>query len=65
MTRSANVRLSGFFLSLCSKKNWALRFKRDIQFSQVVEQVLQQIESDVELNENSLLVGEILLDQLG
>ncbi len=52
-------------MSLCSKKNWALRFKRDIQFSQVVEQVLQQIESDVELNENSLLVGEILLDQLG
>ena len=53
------------FLESVLEKELGSAFQSDIQFSQVVEQVLQQIESDVELNENSLLVGEILLDQLG
>lgn len=52
------------FLESVLEKELGAVLQSDIKFSQVVEQVLQQIESDAELNENSLLAGETLLQQL-
>lgn len=52
------------FLESVLEKELGSAFQSDIQFAQVVEQVLQQIESDPELNESSLLAGEALLQRL-
>jgi hypothetical protein len=52
------------FLESVLEKELGAAFQSDIQFAQVVEQVLQQIESDPELNQNSLQAGEALLQRL-
>lgn len=52
------------FLESVLEKELGAAFQSDIQFAQVVEQVLQQIESDPELNENSLQAAEALLQRL-
>jgi len=51
------------FLESVLERELGSAFQSDIQFGQVIEQVLQQIESDPELNQNSLQAGEILLRQ--
>ena len=52
------------FLESVLEKELGSAFQSTIQFSQVVEQVHQQIDGDPELHENSLLAGEALLQQL-
>lgn len=52
------------FLEAVLEKELGAAFQSDILFSQVVEQVLQQIESDPELREQSLRAGDALLKQV-
>lgn len=52
------------FLEAVLEKDLGAAFQNNILFSQVVEQVLQQIESDPELREQSLRAGDALLKQV-
>jgi hypothetical protein len=52
------------FLESVLEKELGSAFQSAIQFAQVVEQVLQQIEADPELREQSLLGGDALLEQV-